>query len=134
MGSEMCIRDRAQTLERGGLRVVSGGTDNHLVLVDVTPFGINGKEAEDSLGLVNITVNKNAIPFDTRSPRITSGLRLGTASVTTRGFGIDEMKQIGGMIVKLLSNKDTDKTNVRREIREDVKSMTSKFNVPGLDT
>ncbi len=124
----------AQTLERGGLRVVSGGTDNHLVLVDVTPFGINGKEAEDSLGLVNITVNKNAIPFDTRSPRITSGLRLGTASVTTRGFGIDEMKQIGGMIVKLLSNKDTDKTNVRMEIREDVKSMTSKFNVPGLDT
>lgn len=123
----------AQTLEMGGLRVVSGGTDNHLVLVDVTPFGINGKEAEDSLGLVNITVNKNAIPFDTRPPRITSGLRLGTASVTSRGFGIDEIKQIGEMIVKLLSNNDVDKSSVRMEIREDVKSMTSKFNVPGLD-
>ena len=123
----------AETLERGGLRVVSGGTDNHLILVDVTPFGITGKEAEDSLGQVNITVNKNAIPFDTRSPRITSGLRLGTPSVTSRGFGIDEMRQIGDIIVTLLSNRDMDKTSLQREIREDVKSMTARFKVPGLD-
>ena len=81
-------RTLARSLEDGGLRIVSGGTDNHLMLVDLTSIGITGKEAEDALGRVYITVNKNAIPFDSRPPRVTSGLRLGTAALTTRGFGL----------------------------------------------
>ncbi len=98
----------AQGLVDGGLRVVSGGTDTHLVLVDVTPMGVTGQEAEAALGRVNITVNKNAIPFDSRPPRVTSGLRLGTPSVSSRGFGPQEMRNIAGLIVRTLSNmKDT---------------------------
>ena len=79
-------RALAEGLTSGGLRVISGGTDNHLVLVDVSPLGVTGQDAETALGNVNITVNKNAIPFDTRPPRVTSGLRLGTPSVSSRGF------------------------------------------------
>ncbi len=120
----------AQGLVDGGLRVVSGGTDTHLVLVDVTPMGVTGQEAEAALGRVNITVNKNAIPFDSRPPRVTSGLRLGTPSVSSRGFGPQEMRNIAGLIVRTLSNmKDTP---TEKEVREDVEAMTSRFAVPGL--
>jgi glycine hydroxymethyltransferase len=120
----------AQGLVDGGLRVVSGGTDTHLVLVDVTPMGVTGQEAEAALGRVNITVNKNAIPFDSRPPRVTSGLRLGTPSVSSRGFGPQEMRNIAGLIVRTLSHmKDTP---TEKEVREDVEAMTSRFAVPGL--
>ena len=124
-------RTLAQGLSDGGLRVISGGTDNHLVLVDLTPIGVTGQEAEDALGKVNITVNKNAIPFDTRPPRVTSGLRLGTPAVSSRGFGRDEMQDISGLIVKVLANIGN--AALEKEVREDVEGIASRFPVPGLD-
>ena len=124
-------RTLAQGLTDGGLRVISGGTDNHLVLVDLTPIGVTGQEAEDALGKVNITVNKNAIPFDTRPPRVTSGLRLGTPAISSRGFGKEEMRDISGLIVKVLANIGN--VAVEKEVREDVEGIASRFPVPGLD-
>jgi len=121
----------AQGLVDGGLRVVSGGTDNHMILVDLTPMGLTGQEAETALSKVNITVNKNAIPFDTRPPRVTSGLRLGTPSVSSRGFGPKEMKEIAQLILRTLSNMED--TVVGREVSEAAEAMTSRFAVPGLD-
>ena len=123
-------RALAQGLTEGGLRVVSGGTDNHLVLVDVSPLGVTGQDAETALGKVNITVNKNAIPFDTKPPRVTSGLRLGTPSVSSRGFGVSEMGDVARLIVRTLSNPDD--AGVEREVREDVEAITSRFAAPGL--
>ncbi|MBI4282574.1 MAG: serine hydroxymethyltransferase [Chloroflexi bacterium] len=122
----------AESLMESGLRVVSGGTDNHMVLVDVTPLGVTGQEAEAALEKVNITVNKNAIPFDPQPPRITSGLRLGTPAVTSRGFGSQEMRDIARLIVKVLSSVGD--REVEKEVREDVGGITSRFAVPGLDT
>ena len=130
------VVDNARTLAQGltdsGLRVISGGTDNHLVLVDLTPINVTGQEAEDALGKVNITVNKNAIPFDTRPPRITSGLRLGTPAVTSRGFGVEEMRDVARLIVKTLGNIGD--AAVEKEVREDVEAIGSRFPVPGLDS
>ena len=121
----------ATGLHDGGIRVVSGGTDNHLVLLDLTPIGITGQQAEDALSNVNITVNKNAIPFDENPPRITSGLRLGTPSLTSRGFGADEMLAIAKLIVRTISNIGN--KQIESEISEEVKHITSKFGVPGID-
>ena len=133
---QRAVVENAQTLAQGlmesGLRVVSGGTDSHMALVDVTPLGVTGQEAESALDRVNITVNKNAIPFDSRPPRVTSGLRLGTPAVTSRGFGPQEIRDIARLIVKVLSNME-DKS-VEKEVREDVEGITSRFPVPGLDT
>ena len=120
----------ADGLARNGLRVVSGGTDNHLVLVDVTPLGVTGQEAEEALSQVNITVNKNAIPFDTRPPRVTSGLRLGTPAVSSRGFGVSEIQSIADVIGSVLS--DMGNTGVRNRAKEEVARITSQFDVPGL--
>ena len=99
-------RAMAAALEGEGLRIVSGGTDNHLMLVDLQPAGWTGKDAEDALGGVGITVNKNAIPNDPQPPRVTSGLRLGTPAVTTRGFGVEECQKVAQLIVRVLSSKD----------------------------
>ena len=133
---QRAVVENAQTLAQGlvesGLLVISGGTDNHMVLVDVTPLEVTGQQAEDALGRVNITVNKNAIPFDTRPPRVTSGLRLGTPSVTSRGFGPQEMRDIARLIVRVLSNMED--TAVEKEVREEVEGITSRFLVPGLDS
>ena len=130
------IVDNARTLARelaeGGLRIVSGGTDNHLLLVDLTPLGITGKDAEEALERVNIVANKNAIPYDSRPPRITSGLRLGTPAVTSRGFGEAEMAKVASMIVRLLSRIGDDKEE--KAIGREVKELTSRFPVPGLDS
>lgn len=93
----------AQSLVENGLRLVSGGTDNHLMLVDVRPKSLNGKEAEAILESVNITVNKNTIPFDPETPFITSGIRLGTPALTSRGFTPDDMKQVGLAIAQALN-------------------------------
>ena len=104
-----------------GLRLVSGGTDNHLMLVDLTPKEISGKKAERLLGEVGITVNKNAIPFDPKKPAITSGIRIGTPAVTTRGMGTDAMERIAALIGRALSNADESesvKEAVRREVGE----------------
>ena len=101
-----CVVDNARiladTLTKSGLRIVSGGTDNHLMLVDLRPWGLTGKAAEHALERAGITCNKNAIPFDTESPMITSGIRLGSPAATSRGFGMDEFAQIGRWIHEVL--------------------------------
>ena len=122
----------AQELAEAGLRIVSGGTDNHLLLVDLSPIDITGKEAEEALGRANIVVNKNTIPYDTRPPRITSGLRLGTPAVTSRGFGMEEMKKTANMIARVLSSIGDER--VEMEAREEVEELTARFPVPGLDS
>jgi glycine hydroxymethyltransferase len=94
----------AERLTSAGLMLVSGGTDNHMLLLDVTNLGLTGKEAEAALGAAGVTVNKNAIPFETRSPFVTSGIRIGTPYVTTRGMGRAQMEKIGDLIVRVLKN------------------------------
>ncbi len=118
----------AETLLAGGLNLVSGGTDNHLMLVDVTTKGIGGTLAEDTLGTCGITANKNMIPFDERKPMDPSGIRLGTPALTTRGMGTDQMKEIGGWIVESLSNP-ADKALLER-IHEQVKELCQHYPVP----
>lgn len=118
----------AETLVRGGLRLISGGTDNHLMLVDVTSLGIGGKLAEGVLDHCGITVNMNMIPFDTRKPMDPSGVRIGTAALTTRGMGTGEMQTIGNWIINAL--KHTDDSSLHGRIREDVRALCSHFPVP----
>ena len=120
----------AETLHEGGLRLVSGGTDNHMVLVDVTPMGLSGKQAEESLGRANIVINRNAIPFDEKPPRQASGIRLGTPAITTRGMKIQEAKAIATLILKVLQNIEDSK--VEKEVQEEVLYLTSRFPVPGI--
>ncbi len=110
----------AQELMDRGYDLVSGGTDNHLMLVDLTRKDMTGKEAEEALGRAGITVNKNTIPFETRSPFVTSGIRIGVPAVTTRGMKEDEMKVIAGMIDRVLSNRTDEEllAKVKQEVRE----------------
>jgi glycine hydroxymethyltransferase len=118
-----------------GWRIVSGGTDNHLFLIDLGPDFISGKKAERWLGLADITVNKNTVPFDTRKPYIASGLRIGTPAVTTRGMGPDEMRTIAALIDRVLrldEDKDDDqKMRVFRseveKIKAEVHELTARF-------
>jgi glycine hydroxymethyltransferase len=124
-------RAMASALESAGLRIVSGGTDNHLMLVDLTPMECTGQDAEEALGAVGITVNKNAIPNDPLPPRVTSGLRLGTPSITSRGFGEEESKAVSGLIVQVLNHRGDAK--VEAEVRDAVGALTARFPVPGLD-
>jgi len=120
----------ASELQRYGMRIVSGGTDNHIVLVDLSPQGISGKDAEEALWAAGISVNRNTIPFDPKPPRITSGIRLGTPAVTTRGFGKEEMKRIASLIVKVLSTSG-DK-HAQEQVRQKVREMCQQFPIPGL--
>jgi len=120
----------ASELQRGGLRIVSGGTDNHLLLVDLRDLGITGKAAEEALEAAGIVANRNAIPFDPRPPRVTSGIRFGTPAVTSRGFGPDEMTRIAQLIIKVVTNIGDDKTY--KEVRQEVEDLCSRFPVPGL--
>lgn len=115
----------SDALTEQGLRIVSGGTDNHLMLVDVTPLQLTGKVAEHVLDEVGITTNKNTIPFDTESPFVTSGLRIGTAAVTTRGFKEEEMKEIAEIIANVL--KDHENTEVLNEAKARVSALTERF-------
>ena len=124
-------RALADGLKVGGLRLVSGGTDNHMVLVDVTPMGVTGRQAEETLSKVNIVVNRNAIPFDTKPPRVASGMRLGTPSVTSRGFGTREMSRVAQLIVRTLTNLGDEA--VEREVGDEVLALTDRFPVPGID-
>jgi glycine hydroxymethyltransferase len=132
---QRAILDNAQVLaselQRLGLRLISGGTDNHLILVDLTKTGITGKQAEECLEAAGIVVNRNNVPFDQQSPRITTGIRLGTPAVTTRGFGREEMKRIASLIVKVITNIGD--LNVQKQIRDEVSQMCSRFPVPGID-
>ena len=119
----------AQALAAGlaeeGFRIVSGGTDNHLMLVDLRPFGVTGKVAQEALDRAGITCNKNAIPNDPEKPFVTSGLRLGTASCTTAGMGIDQMREIAALIGQVLRAVDDDA--VANDVREQANRLCSKF-------
>lgn len=115
----------AEVLQSSGLPLVSGGTDNHLMLADLSTWEITGKEAEAALGNAGITVNKNAVPFDQRGPLITSGVRIGTPYVTSRGMQTDEMKQIGAMIIDVL--KHPDDANVIARTKEQVVALCKEF-------
>ena len=121
----------ASELSEAGMRLVSGGTDNHMVLVDVTPLGITGQQAERVLESVGIIANKNAIPFDPQPPRVTSGLRLGTPAITSRGMAEDEVKQVAAMLIKVLS--DVGDKEAHAKVSVEVKKLTSRFDVPGID-
>jgi glycine hydroxymethyltransferase len=120
----------AAQLSEKGFRLVSGGTDNHLMLVDVRPFGVTGRDAEEALGAVHITVNKNGIPFDPEPPVRTSGLRLGTPAVTTRGFGTDQMSELSGLIHTAIASRG-DPAAVRRTAEEATK-LATRFPLPGV--
>jgi glycine hydroxymethyltransferase len=133
-------RDQARTIENArvlaealadaGARLISGGTDNHLALVDVTPLGVTGREAEALLDEVGITVNKNAIPFDVNPPNIASGIRIGTPATTTRGMGPGEMRLIGRWIVDAI--RDREDAGAHRRIAAEVRHLVARFPVPGL--
>jgi glycine hydroxymethyltransferase len=117
----------AKTLQAEGLRIVSGGTDNHLLLVDVfmDGKGITGKEAEKALDKVHITVNKNTIPFDQNKPFIASGIRIGTPALTTRGMLETEMETIGKMIAAVIREPNSDE--VKAKVKQEVAELTQKF-------
>lgn len=118
----------AARLQRNGIRIVSGGTDNHLILADLTDVGVTGKDAEKALERAGITVNKNMIPFDQRSPFVTSGIRLGSPAVTTRGFTEVEMYRVADWITQILAHID-DEAVIRR-VREEVIDLCLHFPVP----
>ncbi|MEO5807257.1 serine hydroxymethyltransferase [Devosia sp.] len=125
----------AETLVKGGVDIVSGGTDNHLMLVDLRPKGLTGKATEKALERAHITCNKNAVPFDPEKPAITSGVRLGTPAGTSRGFGEAEFKLIGELIIEVLdglaTNGEDNNGAVEAQVREKVKGLTSRFPIYG---
>jgi glycine hydroxymethyltransferase len=122
----------AADLSEAGMRLVSGGTDNHMVLVDVTPLGITGQQAERALESVGIIANKNAIPYDPQPPRVTSGLRLGTPAITSRGMAEPEVKKVAAMLIKVLA--DVEDKEAHAKVSAQVKELTARFAVPGIDS
>ncbi len=122
----------SEKLISNGFKIYSGGTDTHLMLVDLRPFNVKGNMAAESLSRANITCNKNGIPFDTESPMITSGIRLGSQAATTRGFGLNEFKLVGDLITKIikgLSNNTTDNSKIEDEVRKEVVDLCSNFPI-----
>ena len=122
----------SETLKNNGFKIFSGGTDTHLMLVDLRPFKVTGKAAEVSLCNANITCNKNGIPFDTEKMTITSGIRLGSQAATTRGFGLNEFKKIGELITKVvkgLSQNPNDNKKIESEVRKEVIDLCSNFPI-----
>ena len=119
-------------LIENGFKIFSGGTDTHLMLVDLRPFNVTGRDAEASLGRANITCNKNGIPFDTQSPMVTSGIRLGTPACTTRGFGPNEFKHIADLITKVvkgLSENGENNSKIEAEVKKEVIDLCSAFPI-----
>jgi glycine hydroxymethyltransferase len=121
----------AAALAEHGFRLVSGGTDNHLMLVDLTPLGITGRQGERALESVNIVANKNAIPYDQLPPRTASGLRLGTPAITSRGMGEADTREVAKLIVRTLGSIGDD--GAMLTIADEVRHLSNKFPVPGLD-
>ena len=122
----------AETLKNNGFKIYSGGTDTHLMLVDLRPFNVKGNVAAESLSRANITCNKNGIPFDNESPMITSGIRLGSQAATTRGFGLNEFKKVAELITKVikgLSLNPNDNSKIEDEVRKEVVSLCSSFPI-----
>ena len=127
-------RALAEALKANGLDIVSGGTDNHLMLVDLRPTNATGKRAEAALGRANITTNKNGIPFDPEKPFVTSGIRLGTPAGTTRGFGQAEFREIGDLISEVLdglkaANSDEGNAAVEAAVKAKVVALTDRFPI-----
>jgi glycine hydroxymethyltransferase len=122
----------SEALINKGFKIFSGGTDTHLMLLDLRSFKVTGKDAEASLGRANITCNKNGIPFDTESPMITSGIRLGTPACTTRGFGEKEFKLIANSIhkvIKGLSENKSDNSKIENEVKKDIIDLCAAFPI-----
>ncbi len=122
----------SETLVNNGFKIYSGGTDTHLMLVDLRPFNVKGNLAAESLDRANITCNKNGIPFDTESPMVTSGIRLGTQAATTRGFGLEEFRKVGNLITKTikgLSENPNDNSKIEKEVQNEVIELCSKFPI-----
>ena len=122
----------AESLTKKGIKIFSGGTDTHLMLLDLRSFDVTGKDAQASLGRANITCNKNGIPFDTQSPMITSGIRLGTPACTTRGFGEEEFKLIAELIYKVikgLSNNKSDNSIIEKEVKKNIIDLCTAFPI-----
>ncbi|MGQ7844227.1 serine hydroxymethyltransferase [Granulosicoccus sp. 3-233] len=123
----------AETLAEGGLDLVSGGTDTHVMLVDLRPKAVTGKAAEAALGRAGITCNKNAIPFDPASPFVTSGVRLGTPAATTRGFGVEEFRTVGKLILRVIdglaSNGEQGNGDVEKAVEQEVRALTDRFPI-----
>jgi glycine hydroxymethyltransferase len=122
----------AATLVEAGLAIVSGGTDSHLLLVDLRPLRLVGRDAEQSLERAGITCNKNAIPFDPEKPTVTSGIRLGTAAVTTRGFGVAEIRAVGQAIVAVLrglAERPADNAAIEARVREEMRELCARFPI-----
>ncbi len=122
----------SETLKINGFKIFSGGTDTHLMLVDLRPFKVTGKDAEVSLCKANITCNKNGIPFDTEKMTITSGIRLGTQAATTRGFGLNEFKIVGHLITKVIKGltvNSLDNSKVEEEVKKEIIDLCSKFPI-----
>ena len=126
-------RTLSATLAAGGLDMVSGGTDTHVMLVDLRPKGVTGKAAEAALGRAGITCNKNSIPFDPASPFVTSGVRLGTPAATTRGFGPVEFQQVGTLILRVIDglaqNGEEANSAVEKSVEAEVRSLTARFPI-----
>ncbi len=120
----------AAALQAGGIRLVSGGTDTHLILIDCNSLGISGLKAQNALQGAGIIANKNTIPYDERSPFVTSGLRIGTPALTSRGMGGEEMERLAAWIVRVLG--DPDGEGVRERVREEVAEFAQAFPVPGI--
>ena len=118
-----------ETLAARGLRLVSGGTDNHLLLVDVGSIGLTGQEAEDALHAVDLTCNKNLIPYDAQPPMKTSGIRLGTAAITTRGLGLAEMDRLGNWIADVLDARGD--AGVAARVKAEVAEVARAFPIYG---
>ena len=122
----------SESLTDKGFKIFSGGTDTHLMLLDLRSFKVTGKDAQASLGRANITCNKNGIPFDTESPFITSGIRLGTPACTTRGFGEQEFRLIAELIYKVIKNlseNKTDNSKIENEVKQQVINLCSSFPI-----
>jgi glycine hydroxymethyltransferase len=123
----------AETLRAAGFDIVSGGTDNHLMLVDLRPKGLKGNASEKALVRAGITCNKNGIPYDPEKPFVTSGIRLGTPAATTRGFGVAEFKQVGNLIAEVLNaiaqSPDGSAPLVEASVKERVKELTGRFPI-----
>ena len=120
-----------EALTNGGLRLVSGGTDNHMVLVDLRPLDVTGRQAEEALGRANIVVNRNAIPYDPKPPRVASGVRLGAAAITSRGLKENDTRKIGELILRVLNDIGND--SVQSQVRDEVLGLTPNFPIPGID-
>jgi glycine hydroxymethyltransferase len=128
-------RALADTIVSGGYAIVAGGTDNHLMLVDLRPKGLTGRAAEAALGRAHITCNKNGVPFDPEKPMVTSGVRLGTPACTTRGFGAAEFRRVGELIVEALdglaANGEAGNAAIEASVKERTHELTRRFPIYG---